>query len=224
MRKAVIIVAAGSGIRMGGDRPKQYLELAGMPLIVHSLEKFLRFDPGMKVVVVLSPYHGEYWKDISEKHSLPSGITLVHGGTSRFESVRNGLAHMEDDLVVGIHDAVRPLVSRGTLERTYESAISKGSGIPVIPLDDSVRMLQGAEGSVVVDRSLLRRVQTPQVFQSTLIKQAYQQIEDPTVTDDARVFESQFGHVALVEGNRENIKITTPADLVMAGALIRSVD
>lgn len=224
MRKAVIIVAAGSGTRMGGDRPKQYLELAGLPLIVHSLEKFLRFDPGMKVVVVLAPSHQEYWKDILERHALTSGITLVHGGASRFESVRNGLDHVEEGMVVGIHDAVRPLVSRGTLERTYEAAIKKGSGIPVIPLDDSVRMLQGAEGSMVVDRNLLRRVQTPQVFQSTLIKQAYRQNKDPKVTDDARVYESQFGHVDLVEGNRENIKITTPADLVMAGALIQSVD
>jgi len=223
MRKAVIIVAGGSGIRMGRDRPKQYLELAGLPLIVHSLERFLSFDPGMAVVVVLAPSHREYWNDISEKHVLPSGITLAQGGASRFESVRNGLALVEEDLVVGIHDAVRPLVSRGTLERTYQAAISKGSGIPVIPLDDSVRMLQGAAGSTVVDRTLLRRVQTPQVFQSTQIKKAYRLNTDPQVTDDAGVYESQFGHVNLVEGNRENIKITTPADLVMAGSLIQSV-
>ena len=224
MRKAVVIVAGGSGKRMGGDRPKQYLELAGLPLIVHSIRKFLHFDAGMEMVVVLAPSHREYWKDISEKHALPSGISLAQGGASRFESVRNGLDLVEEGLVVGIHDAVRPLVSLGTLERTYEAAMSKGSGIPVIPLDDSVRMLQGAEGSVVVDRSLLRRVQTPQVFQSTLIKEAYRKNVDPKVTDDARVYESQFGHVNLVEGNRENIKITTPADLVMAGSLIQSAE
>jgi 2-C-methyl-D-erythritol 4-phosphate cytidylyltransferase len=224
MRKAVIIVAGGSGIRMGGDRPKQYQELAGMPLIVHSLQKFLRFDPGMGVVVVLAPSHRGYWEEIAEKHALPSGIALAQGGASRFESVRNGLALVEEDLVVGIHDAVRPLVSRGTLERTYQAAIIKGSGIPVIQMDDSVRMLQGTKGSTVVDRSLLRRVQTPQVFQSTQIKEAYRRYTDPQVTDDARVYESQFGQVNLVEGNRENIKITTPADLVMAGSLIQSVE
>ena len=224
MRKAAIIVAAGTGARMGGARPKQYLELEGLPLIVHSLRKFLSFDATMEVVMVLAPAHGEYWKEIHKRHALPGGIKLAQGGASRHESVRNGLDLVEEGWVVGIHDAVRPLVSRGTLERTYESAVTHGSGIPVIPLDDSIRMLQGADGSAAVDRSLLRRVQTPQVFQSTLIKEAYRQNQDPEATDDAGVYESLYGFVNLVEGNRENIKITTPSDLVMAGSLIQSVD
>jgi len=224
MKKAVIIVAGGSGIRMGSDLPKQYLELAGLPLIVHSLEKFRLFDPGMKVVVVVSLSHQEHWNSIFDQHALPSGIALAHGGASRFDSVKNGLAHVKEGMVVGIHDAVRPLVSRGTLERAYSAAIERGSGVPVIPMDDSIRKLDEAGGSNVVDRTLLRRVQTPQVFQSTQIKLAYEQCQDSSVTDDAGVYESLFGHVTLVEGNRENIKITTPADLGMAGALIHSVD
>lgn len=222
MKNAVIVVAGGSGTRMGGDLPKQYQELAGLPLIVHSLEKFRLFDPGMQVVVVLAPSHKDHWKAISDRFHLSSGITLALGGASRYDSVKNGLVRVEEGMVVGIHDAVRPLVSQGTLERTYAAARLKGSGVPVIPLDDSVRMLDGEEGSKAVDRTLLRRVQTPQVFQSTLIKQAYHRYEDPAVTDDATVYESRFGHVNLVEGNRENIKITTPADMMLARALIQS--
>jgi 2-C-methyl-D-erythritol 4-phosphate cytidylyltransferase len=191
---------------------------------VHALEKFLRFDPGMEVVVVMASSHKIHWNAICDKYELFSGITVAHGGKCRYDSVKNGLEHIADGMVVGIHDAVRPLVSQGTLERTYSAAIRKGSGVPVITLDDSVRMLEGTEGSAVVDRTLLRKVQTPQVFQSELIKQAYHQFSNPAFTDDASVYESQFGHVKLVEGNRENIKITTPADLTVAAALIQSVD
>ena len=224
MRRAVVIVAGGTGIRMGGEVPKQYLELAGKSLIVHALEKFLQFDPRMEVVVVMAPSHRDHWDAISDKHEFLSGITVVNGGARRFDSVKNGLNHVEDGLVVGIHDAVRPLVSQGTLERSYSAAVRWGSGVPVIALDDSVRILDGAEGSAGVDRTKLRRVQTPQVFQSGLIKQAYNQQTNPAFTDDASVYESHFGEVKLVEGNRENIKITTPADLKLAMALIQSGD
>ena len=222
MKRAVVIVAGGSGIRMGGDLPKQYLELEGLPLIVHSLRKFRLFDPLMKVVLVMAPAHLEHWKTIHNAHKLDSEITVAHGGASRYDSVKNGLAHVADGMVVGIHDAVRPLVSQGTLERTYSSALRWGSGIPVIDLDDSLRMLDERGGSAPVDRSRVRRVQTPQVFQSTLIKQAYQRFTDPEFTDDASVYESEFGNLKLVEGNRENIKITTPTDLIMAESLIQT--
>ena len=224
MRRAVIIVAGGSGSRMGGGLPKQYQELVGKALIVHALEKFLRFDASMVVVVVMAPSHMEHWNAICDKYGLTSGITVAHGGKSRYDSVKNGLEHVADGMVVGIHDAVRPLVSQGTLERSYSAADRWGSGVPVIALDDSVRMLDAAEGSTRVDRTLLRRVQTPQVFQSARIKKAYNQYSDPAFTDDASVYESKFGHVKLVEGNRENIKITTPADLTLAAALIQSLD
>ena len=224
MRRAAIIVAGGSGIRMGAELPKQYLELAGKPLIIHSLEQFLLFDPGMEVVLVMAPSHRDHWKAISDKYELASGLSLAHGGASRYESVKNGLERVAEGMVVGIHDAVRPLVSQQTLQRTYSSASTWGSGIPVIALDDSLRMLDEDGGSTGVDRTLLRRVQTPQVFQSTQIKQAYDQFNDPTFTDDASVYESKFGQLKLVEGNRENIKITTPSDLLMAEALIQSLD
>jgi len=222
MKRAVVIVAGGSGIRMGGDLPKQYMELAGKPLIVHALEKFRLFDAHMKVVVVMSPAHLKHWDAIQDKYKLDSGISVAHGGTSRYDSVKKGLVQVADGMVVGIHDAVRPMVSQGTLERTYSSAIRWGSGIPVIDLDDSLRMIDAKGGSTPVDRTQMRRVQTPQVFQSTLIKKAYQRFTDPEFTDDASVYESEFGKLTLVEGNRENIKITTPADLLMAEALIQT--
>jgi 2-C-methyl-D-erythritol 4-phosphate cytidylyltransferase len=223
MRRAAVIVAGGLGIRMGGEVPKQYMELAEKPVIVHTLEKFLQFDPHMELVVVMANSHREYWDAISEKYELLSGITVTIGGVSRYDSVKNGLNHVAEGMVVGIHDAVRPLVSQGTLERSYSAAVRWGSGVPVIELDDSVRRVDTPEGSTRVDRTKLRRVQTPQVFQSALIKQAYNQHTDPAFTDDASVYESQFGEVKLVEGNRENIKITTPADLKLAMALIQSV-
>ncbi len=221
MKRAVIIVAAGSGTRMGGELPKQYLDLAGKPLIVHTLEKFLRFDPAMEVVVVMDPSHQELWDLIRTKYTLIPEMAVVHGGASRFDSVRNGLAQVQDGRVVGIHDAVRPLVSQGTIERSYSAALRHGSGIPVVPMEDSVRMLDGESGSTGIDRTRLRRVQTPQAFLSEHIREAYRHAGHSEYTDDASVYEAHFGRVTLVEGNPENIKITTPSDLKLAGALIQ---
>ena len=222
MKKALVLVAGGSGIRMGGVIPKQYLELAGKPLIIHVLEAFLLFDPSMEVVVVMAPSHKNYWNALGEKYAMTRDMLVTEGGATRYESVRNGLARVAEDRIVGIHDAVRPLVSQETLERTYASASEWGSGIPVISMEDSVRMLDENNGSSRVDRNRLRRVQTPQVFHSEQIKEAYQEFQDPAFTDDASVYESKFGQLRLVEGNRENIKITTPADMKLAEALIQS--
>jgi 2-C-methyl-D-erythritol 4-phosphate cytidylyltransferase len=224
MKKAVIIVAAGSGIRMGGEVPKQYLQLSGKPLIVHTLERFLRFDPQLKIVVVLSPGHREQWDQISGSYHIQGELTLAEGGDTRYDSVKNGLSHIGKGIITGIHDAVRPFVSQATLARCYDAAASSGSGIPVIEMDESVRMLDQMGGSSHMDRSRLRRVQTPQVFLSERIKQAYELPFDSAYTDDASVYESLFGEVTLVEGNRENIKITTPTDMKLASLLIDSVE
>jgi len=224
MKRAVIIVAAGSGSRMGGKLPKQFLDLAGKPLIVHTLERFHSFDPGMKVVVVLAPDRRDLWE---QKVHLPEvffDIILADGGSSRFDSVRSGLKHMEDGILVGIHDAVRPFVSMLTLERCYAAAADKGSGIPVVEMEDSVRLLEQQGGSLAMDRSRLVRVQTPQVFKSELIKKAYQQAYKMAFTDDASVYESEYRQLSLVEGNSENIKITTPTDLKLASLLMGSVE
>ena len=222
MKKAVLIVAAGSGSRMGGKIPKQYLQLLGKPIIIHTLEKFRQFDPEIQMVLVLAPDHRELWKELSASYEIASGITTAPGGATRFDSVKNGLDYLDQAELTGIHDAVRPLVSQGTLTRCYDAAIRQGSGIPVIEMDESVRMLDGQGNSRHLDRSRLRRVQTPQVFLSERIQEAYQQAYHPDFTDDASVYESKFGPVTLVEGNRENIKITTPHDLQLAHKLIAS--
>ena len=220
MKKAVIIVAAGSGSRMGGELPKQYLKLHGKPLIIHALERFHHFDPKMKFVLVLSPAHNDLWEQVAASYGICKGLTIVMGGATRYDSVKNGLARIDPATLLGIHDAARPLVSQHTLLRCYEAAQEKGSGIPVVEMDDSVRMVDAKGGSVHMERSSLKRVQTPQVFISDQIKQAYQQPYTSAFTDDASVYETMYGPVSLVEGNRENIKITTPGDLLLAEMII----
>lgn len=224
MKTAVIIVAAGSGSRMGGELPKQYLKLLGKPLIIHTLERFRRFDQEMKVVVVLAPAHRELWKQMAGPYESARGVTLANGGATRYDSVKNGLTYIDVGVITGIHDAVRPLISQATLSRSYDAAVCEGSGIPVIEMNESVRMLNQQGGSTHMDRSRLKRVQTPQVFRSDRIKQAYQQAYDPAFTDDASVYESVYGPVTLVEGNLENIKITTPIDMKLASLLMDSVE
>lgn len=222
MKRAVIVVAAGSGSRMGGGLPKQYLQLQGKPVIIHTLEKFRNFDAKMMIVVVLAPEHRELWEDVAASYDICKDLVIAEGGPSRYDSVKNGLSRIREDGLIGIHDAVRPLVSRDTLLRTYEAAQNKGSGIPVIEIEETVRRLDARGGSTHMDRSLLRKVQTPQVFRSEQIKEAYQQAYNSAFTDDASVYESVYGKVNLVEGNRENIKITTPIDMQLASLLIAS--
>jgi 2-C-methyl-D-erythritol 4-phosphate cytidylyltransferase len=223
---AVVIVAGGSGRRMGGPVPKQYMDLEGKPLIIHTLEKFYSYDPGIRVVLVMAKAHRKYWDVIALSFARDPGhekveeIIVAEGGASRVDSVKNGLQHIEDGLLVGIHDAVRPLVSRETIIRCYEAAGRTGSGVPVVDMEDSVRLLGEEGGSVNLERHRLKRVQTPQVFRSELIREAYDQICDPSFTDDASVYESLFGSVTLVEGNSENIKITTPTDLKLASLIL----
>ena len=224
MKRAVIIVAAGSGRRMGGGLPKQFLSIQEKPLIIHTLEKFLRFDPGIKVVVVLASAHRKLWDQLAGSYKITEGVTLINGGETRFDSVKNGLELIEEGIITGIHDAVRPLVSLDTLARSYDAAAREGSGIPVTEVEESVRILGQDGASSRMDRTMLRRVQTPQVFRSERIKQAYLQASNRSFTDDASVYESVYGPVTLVEGNRENIKITTPTDMKLASLLIGSVD
>lgn len=222
MKRAVIIVAAGTGSRMGTGLPKQYLQLGGKPVIIHTLEKFLSFDPEITPIVVLGPGHKEHWDRVAESFKVARGIKLATGGQSRYDSVKHGLDHVQGEVLVGIHDAVRPLVSQDTLFRCYDSAEKFGSGIPAIEMIETVRLLESSAKSRHLDRSRLRIVQTPQVFRSKQIIEAYQAPYSPAFTDDASVYETSFGAVSLVEGNRENIKITTPQDLQLAHLLMAS--
>jgi len=218
----VVIVAGGEGRRMGSNIPKQYLELAGKSMILHTLDKFLQFDPEIKIVLVLAVEHQKYWEGIPAYQKPTREIIITSGGNTRYESVKNGLSHIENGVITGIHDAVRPFVSIGTIRRCYETAREQGSGIPVIEMDETIRRVGPENKSGNLDRSTLRRVQTPQVFRSEMIKKAYARSDDPSFTDDASVFESMYKRVSLVKGNIENIKITSPTDYKLALLLMES--
>lgn len=213
MDKAVIIVASGKGLRMGGDIPKQFLTVGGRPILMQTIERFHEYDPEMQIIVVLHRNWTDYWRNLCQKYSFTIPVTVAEGGKERFHSVRNGLALVESSrTLVGVHDGVRPYVSTEVIARCYDMAAVKGTAIPVIDVYETLRELT-PDGSRTVPRSQYKLVQTPQVFQTALLRQAYNQEYNNGFTDDASVVES-IGHgIALVEGNRENIKITTRSDL-----------
>jgi len=222
MNLYALIVAGGAGTRMGTEIPKQFLELAGKPVLMHSIERFRRFDNTIGIIVVIPENQFVLWENLREKHSFSVSHTLVKGGSSRFFSVKNGLQEVEDNAIVAIHDGVRPLVSTNTIIRCFRAAEEFGNGIPVINMSDSVRMIT-EQGNIPVNRHSLRIIQTPQVFNARLIKKAYLRDFSPEITDDAMLLEKTGEMIHLVEGNRENIKITNPEDLVIAGALINTI-
>jgi 2-C-methyl-D-erythritol 4-phosphate cytidylyltransferase len=220
MQLYAIIVAGGSGKRMGADTPKQFIELAGRPVLMHTIERFREFNEKIEIITVLPENQLRYWRELQAKYSFNVPQTLVKGGSARFFSVRNGLEFVTAPGLVAIHDGVRPLVSSDTIRRCFEEAGKSGSAVPVISPLDSLRMID-EKGNEVVDRRKIRIIQTPQVFDSVLLKKAYTQKYQPEFTDDATVFELMGEKINLVDGNRENIKITTPEDLLIADALLQ---
>lgn len=219
--KAAIIVAGGTGTRMMAKTAKQFLPLAGKPVIVHTIEAFRTFDPTMGFVLVLFKGLEKQWRDIAEEWlATPSEITVVEGGAERFHSVRNGLDAVDVAVdLVAIHDAVRPLVSQGTIGRCFEAARRFGAAIPVVPVVDTIRRMTGKAG-ITLPRHELVAVQTPQCFQREPIVEAYRTDFQPYFTDDASVAEFAGMSIATVEGNRTNLKITTPEDILIAEALL----
>lgn len=217
-----IIVAAGTGKRMGTDIPKQFLEIAGKPVLMHTIERFRLFDKSVKIIAVLPADQLSYWEELKAEYSFDIPHTIVKGGNSRFLSVKNGLMYVEIPGLVAIHDGVRPFVRIGTIKRCFEAAEKHGNAIPVIPSADSLRVITD-KGSIPVDRHNIRQVQTPQVFDAELIKKAFLQEYDPSFTDDATVLEKTGEVIHLVEGNVENIKITKPEDLLVSEALFSSI-
>jgi len=222
MKKFALIVAGGVGSRMGADVPKQFIELAGQPILWWTIQCFLDFDDQVELVLVLPSSQFERWQQMSERFQVAGKIRLVSGGNTRFQSVKNGLNAIDESGIVFIHDGVRPLVSSETLNRCFQTALEKGNALPVSPVVESLRMLAGGE-SQHVDRNQFRLVQTPQTFQTELIKKAYQQPETDFFTDDASVCEAAGIHIHLVDGNPENIKITNPTDLRVAEALLKTL-
>lgn len=210
-----IILAGGKGLRMGADLPKQFLLLRGKPLLMHAIETFHQVDEGMSIIVVLPLEQMAYWNALCMEYHFSIPHQVVQGGETRFESVNNGLQLVENDGLVAIHDGVRPLVSTALIETCMRAAEEKGSAIPVVPVIDSLRSVHGID-SQSVDRNRFVAVQTPQVFQSFQIKAAYELPYRESFTDDASVVEAAGYALNLVEGERENIKITTPLDLSVA--------
>lgn len=218
MRKHVIIVAGGSGTRMKQVLPKQFIEISGKPIVVHTIEAFLAYDPHIHLILVLPESHLTTWNTVKKDYLQQVSVDVAIGGSTRFQSVSSGLDQVDNGLVA-IHDAVRPLISTEVIARSFESADQYGSGVVMVPMKDSVREIHG-DGSSFRDRSKYLAVQTPQTFQAELIKLAFEQGESPLFTDDASVYESAGHQVKIVSGEYSNIKITTPEDLIIATALL----
>ena len=218
----IIIVAGGKGLRMGGDIPKQFLPVGGIPVLMRTMMRFHEYSPELQIILVLPKTQQEYWNSLCRQHQFNIPYMSADGGKTRFHSVQNGLALVPDDTdgVVGVHDGVRPFVSVETIARCYDEARQSGAVVPVIPVVETVRHLDADGVSHTVPRDEYRLVQTPQCFSIQLLKAANEQPYNDGFTDDASVVES-FGHeIRLVEGNRENIKLTTPGDMKMAEMLI----
>jgi 2-C-methyl-D-erythritol 4-phosphate cytidylyltransferase len=219
MRKVVIIVAAGSGSRMQSELPKQFIELNGLPVLMHTINKFYEFDSHIEIRLVLPDDHVKHWLQICERFIFPIRHEIFSGGSNRFFSVKNGLQDIGEDAIVAIHDGVRPLVSLETINRGFKLAAKKGTAIPVVDVHETIRHLSQSV-SKTVPRVDYRLVQTPQVFKSSILAKAYNQEFHSSFTDDASVVENMGIEVSLYEGNRENLKITTPNDLVVASAYL----
>ncbi len=221
MSDYIIVVAGGKGLRMGSDIPKQFLPIGDKPVLMRTLERFREYSDDLQIILVLPEAQQEYWQELCKKYDFKVEYLLANGGQTRFHSVQNGLALVPDNAegVVGIHDGVRPFPSIGVIRNCYETARIAKAVIPVIPVVETVRHLNN-DDSMTVPRNEYRLVQTPQTFDIQLLKAANHQPYNDGFTDDASVVES-YGHkITLVEGNRENIKITTPYDITVAEAII----
>ena len=217
----IIIVAGGKGLRMGSDIPKQFLPIGGKPVLMRTLERVREYAEDLQIILVLPKAQQEYWQQLCKEYAFDVDYQLADGGETRFHSVQHGLALIPDDAegVVGVHDGVRPFPSIDVIRRCYDTAREKKAVIPVIPVVETVRHLQG-NISETVPRDEYRLVQTPQCFDIQLLKAANKQAYNDSFTDDASVVEAFGFNITLVEGNRENIKITTPYDLKIAEVLI----
>ncbi len=220
MNKSVIIVAGGMGTRMNSTIPKQFIELKGIPVLMHTIMCFHHYDSGISIRVVLPSDQLATWEGLCLKHSFKIKHECVAGGKIRYQSVKNGLNNLSAGILVAIHDGVRPLVSQLTISHCFNAAEKYGAAIPVSDVHETLRQVQG-DKSITVNRADYRLVQTPQVFLSDILLESYKTPYQESFTDDASVIEYCGHHVTLVEGNRENIKLTSPVDLKIAEALLK---
>ncbi|MBX3240785.1 MAG: 2-C-methyl-D-erythritol 4-phosphate cytidylyltransferase [Chitinophagaceae bacterium] len=221
MKKYAVIVAGGSGSRMKTATPKQFLLLNNKPVIFYTIEVFLKAFADLQIILVLPAGFAEDGDLLTDLSSDASRIQVVAGGDTRFDSVKKGLEQVKEESIVFVHDGVRCLVTTALIQSCYAQALEKGSAIPAIPVTDSVRVLT-AKGSQPLNRDLLRAVQTPQTFRSTIILKAFEQPYRAAFTDEATVAEAAGFEVFLIEGDKRNIKITLPEDLLIAENLLAS--
>jgi 2-C-methyl-D-erythritol 4-phosphate cytidylyltransferase len=219
MKKIAVIVAGGSGKRMKSDVPKQYLLLGDKPVLMHTLTTFYAFDPAIELRLVLPIDEINTWKRLCEEFNFNLKHELYAGGETRFQSVKNGLTGIDNNSIIAVHDGVRPLVSQKTILNCFDLALLKGTAIPVMPLTESIRKI-AKNHSTAKKREQYLTVQTPQVFQSEILLESYNTAFDQSFTDDASVVEKAGYKIFLTEGNEQNIKITTPKDMIIAQALI----
>ena len=214
-----IIVAGGKGTRIKSALPKQFLELNGLPILMHTINAFYRYSKNIVVILVLPEDDFKIWQSLCVKHNCTAKLILQKGGDTRFQSVKNGLEKIEGEGLVAIHDGVRPLVSEDIIGASYRLAAVHKTAVAAVRLKESIRMTD-QDNTKAVDRSKFRLIQTPQTFDVALLKKAYQLKDDPSLTDDASVVERTGQVISLFEGSYENIKITTPEDLIVAKALL----
>jgi 2-C-methyl-D-erythritol 4-phosphate cytidylyltransferase len=218
MTKVAIIVAGGIGSRMSADLPKQFLPIANEPLLFHTLRKFENSVD--QLILVMHPEWITYWNDLIAKYSFNVKHTIVAGGQTRAQSVLNGLEHVENDCLVAIHDAARPTVTKELIDSTFKNAEKHGACIPVIDLKDSIREISEDGNSKAVNRSQFKSVQTPQTFQASILKAAFENKDYEKYTDDASLVEANGTPIFLIEGEEQNIKVTTASDLILVASFI----
>lgn len=217
----IIIVAGGKGMRMGSEVPKQFLPIGGKPVLMRTLERFHDYDPGLNIILVLPKDQQDFWQRLCREHGFEIAHRIADGGNTRFDSSKNGLALIPDgrEGVVGIHDGVRPFVSTDLIARCFDAARKYKAAIPVVPVTDTLRYIEKGRGHNV-PRDHYRAVQTPQCFDIALAKQAFDRPCQETFTDDASVVEHMGCRVTMVEGSNNNLKLTTPIDMMVAKVLI----
>ncbi len=221
MKKYAVIVAGGKGVRMGSAVPKQFLPLNGQPILYHTIKAFADAYADIQLVLVLPQDQLSYAQMVLQSFPERIDITIVAGGETRYHSVQNGLKVVDRESIVFVHDGVRPLVTPQLIQRCYEMALERGSAIPSIPVTDSMRILED-DDSRPVDREQMRIIQTPQTFRGEVILPAFELEWQSSFTDEATVVEAYGDVVHLVEGERSNIKVTTPEDMIVAEALLKA--
>lgn len=220
MKKVAVIVAGGSGVRMGAFIPKQFLTLKGKPVLWHTINTFMHSFSDMEIILVLPEEHIERGYEIVESFEDKHRITITKGGSTRFHSVQNGLKLIKEECIVFVHDGVRCLISKNLIKKCYDQTVELGNAVPALTATDSIRIIDDNGLNTIADRNKIKIIQTPQTFKSSIILKAFQQQYNDSFTDEATVVESGGIKIYLIEGEHNNFKITRPSDLAVAEQLI----